>query len=139
KPFIEFRNVTKRFGDFTAIDNLTLGIYQREFFALLGPSGCGKTTLMRMVAGFEQPTSGEVVLDGQNLADVPPYRRPTNMMFQSYALFPHMTVEANIAFGLKQAKMPVPELKARVEEMLTLVKLTGFAKPKPTQASRRAQ
>ncbi|CAN5367780.1 ABC transporter ATP-binding protein [soil metagenome] len=135
KPFIEFRNVTKRFGDFTAVDSLTLGIYEREFFALLGPSGCGKTTLMRMVAGFEEPTAGEVVLDGQNLAGVPPHRRPTNMMFQSYALFPHMTVEANIAFGLKQAKMPAPEMKARVEEMLTLVKLTGFAKRKPHQLS----
>ena len=91
KPFIEFRHVTKRFGDFVAVDDLSLAIYEREFFALLGPSGCGKTTLMRMIAGFEEPTSGEVFLDGQNLAGVPPYRRPTNMMFQSYALFPHMT------------------------------------------------
>ena len=91
KPFIEFRNVTKRFGDFVAVDDLSLVIYEREFFALLGPSGCGKTTLMRMVAGFEEPTAGQVLLDGQDLAGVPPYRRPTNMMFQSYALFPHMT------------------------------------------------
>src|SRR6476659_2290125 len=106
KPFIEFRNVTKRFGDFVAVNDLTLTIYEREFFALLGPSGCGKTTLMRMVAGFESPTSGEVFLDGQDLAGVPPYRRPTNMMFQSYALFPHMTVEGNVAFGLKQDRLP---------------------------------
>jgi len=133
--FIEFRNVTKRFGDFTAIDDVSLRIYEREFFALLGPSGCGKTTLMRMVAGFEEPTEGEVFLDGANLAGVPPYRRPTNMMFQSYALFPHMTVEANIAFGLKQDRMPRAEIAARVEEMLTLVKLTPFARRKPHQLS----
>jgi len=135
KPFIEFRNVTKRFADFTAVDDLTLTIYEREFFALLGPSGCGKTTLMRMVAGFEEPSSGHVLLDGQDLAGIPPYRRPSNMMFQSYALFPHMTVEQNIAFGLKQDRMPKGEIAARVEEMLTLVKLTEFAKRKPHQLS----
>jgi putrescine transport system ATP-binding protein len=135
KPFIEFRNVTKRFGDFTAVDDLTLGIYEKEFFALLGPSGCGKTTLMRMVAGFDEPSAGKVLLDGQDLAGVPPYRRPTNMMFQSYALFPHMTVEANIGFGLKQDRMAKGEIDARVEEMLTLVKLTPFAKRKPHQLS----
>ncbi|HZP19914.1 MAG TPA: ABC transporter ATP-binding protein [Bauldia sp.] len=135
KPFIEFRNVTKRFGDFTAVDDLTLVIYEREFFALLGPSGCGKTTLMRMVAGFEEPTSGQVFLDGQDLAGIPPYRRPTNMMFQSYALFPHMTVEQNIAFGLKQDRMAKPEIARRVEEMLALVKLTPFARRKPHQLS----
>ncbi|MBZ0227541.1 MAG: ABC transporter ATP-binding protein, partial [Bauldia sp.] len=135
KPFIEFRHVTKRFGDFVAVDDLSLTIYEREFFALLGPSGCGKTTLMRMVAGFEEPTAGEVLLDGQNLAGVPPYRRPTNMMFQSYALFPHMSVEANVAFGLKQDRMPKAEIDARVEEMLALVKLTPFAKRRPHQLS----
>jgi putrescine transport system ATP-binding protein len=135
RPFIEFRNVTKCFGDFTAVDNLSLAIYEREFFALLGPSGCGKTTLMRMVAGFDEPTEGEVLLEGANLAGVPPYRRPTNMMFQSYALFPHMTVEANIAFGLKQDRLPKAEIAARVEEMLALVKLTPFAKRKPHQLS----
>jgi len=134
-PFIEFRSVTKRFGDFVAVDQLSLTIYEREFFALLGPSGCGKTTLMRMVAGFEEPSEGEVLLDGQSLAGVPPYRRPTNMMFQSYALFPHMTVEANIAFGLKQDRMPRADIDARVEEMLTLVKLKPFAKRKPHQLS----
>jgi putrescine transport system ATP-binding protein len=135
KPFIEFRNVTKRFADFTAVDNLSLTIYEREFFALLGPSGCGKTTLMRMVAGFEEPTEGLVLLDGQDLRGIPPYRRPTNMMFQSYALFPHMTVEANVAFGLKQDGMPKAEIDARVAEMLRLVKLTPFAKRRPHQLS----
>ncbi len=135
RPFIEFRNVTRRFGDFAAVDDLSLAIYEREFFALLGPSGCGKTTLMRMLAGFESPTEGEVLLDGQSLAGVPPYRRPTNMMFQSYALFPHMTVEANIAFGLKQEGMPKDQIAARVAEMLKLVKLTPLAKRKPHQLS----
>jgi putrescine transport system ATP-binding protein len=135
KPFILFDHVTKRFGDFTAVDDITLGIYEREFFALLGPSGCGKTTLMRMVAGFEEPTGGRVMLDGKDLAGVPPYRRPSNMMFQSYALFPHMSVEANIAFGLKQEGMPKDQIAARVEEMLKMVKLTPFAKRKPHQLS----
>jgi len=135
KPFIEFRRVTKRFADFVAVDDLSLVIYEREFFALLGPSGCGKTTLMRMVAGFEEPTEGAVLLDGQDLAGVPPYRRPTNMMFQSYALFPHMSVEQNIAFGLKQDRMPKAEIAARVEEMLNLVKLKPFARRKPHQLS----
>ena len=135
KPFIQFQNVTKTFGDFTAVDDLSLNIYEREFFALLGPSGCGKTTLMRMIAGFEEPTSGQVRLDGQDLVGVPPYRRPTNMMFQSYALFPHMNVWDNIAFGLKQDGMPKPEIAARVDEMLALVKLEKFAKRKPHQLS----
>jgi putrescine transport system ATP-binding protein len=135
KPFIEFRNVTKRFNDFVAVDNLSLAIYEREFFALLGPSGCGKTTLMRMVAGFEEPSEGQVLLDGQDLKGIPPYRRPVNMMFQSYALFPHMTVEGNIAFGLKQDGLPKNEVDARVEEMLSLVKLRPFAKRKPHQLS----
>ncbi len=135
KPFIEFRNVIKRFGDFVAIDNLSLGIYEREFFALLGPSGCGKTTLMRMVAGFEEPTEGHVLLDGQELVGVPPYRRPVNMMFQSYALFPHKTVAKNIAFGLKQDGLPKNEIDKRVDEMLTLVQLTKFAHRKPHQLS----
>ncbi|MXN66248.1 polyamine ABC transporter ATP-binding protein [Stappia sp. GBMRC 2046] len=135
KPFIEFRNVTKRFGDFTAVDNLSLTIYEREFFALLGGSGCGKTTMMRMLGGFEEPSAGEIFLDGQNLAGVPPYRRPANMMFQSYALFPHMSVERNIAFGLQQDKLPKGEIEARVQQMLKLVKLEDFAKRKPHQLS----
>jgi len=134
-PYIEFRNVTKRFGDFTAVDNLSLKIYEREFFALLGGSGCGKTTMMRMLAGFETPSEGEILLDGQNLAGVPPHRRPVNMMFQSYALFPHMSVEANVAFGLKQEGMAKPDIETRVAEMLKLVKLQDFAKRKPHQLS----
>ncbi len=134
-PFIRFENVTKRFGDFVAVDNLTLDIYEREFFSLLGPSGCGKTTLMRMLAGFEEPTSGRILLQGQDLSGVPPYKRPTNMMFQSYALFPHMSVEKNIAFGLEQDNLPKSEIEARVQEMLKLVKLDQFAKRKPNQLS----
>ena len=135
KPFIEFRGVTKRFGSFTAVDQQSLTIYEREFHALLGPSGCGKTTLLRMVAGFEEPTAGEIFLDGKPLAGVPPHRRPVNMMFQSYALFPHMSVERNIAFGLKQDGMPKGEIAARVGEMLSLVKLEGFGSRKPDQLS----
>ncbi|RUM25966.1 ABC transporter ATP-binding protein [Rhizobium vallis] len=135
KPFISIKNVTKRFGDFTAVDNLSLDIYHREFFALLGASGCGKSTLLRMLAGFEQPTSGEIVLDGTDMAGTPPYRRPVNMMFQSYALFPHMTVEKNIAFGLKQDGMPKDEIAERVLQMLKLVKLEQFASRKPNQLS----
>ena len=135
RPFISFRGITKRFGNFTAIDNLSLDIYEREFFALLGASGCGKSTLLRMLAGFESPTEGSVLLDGQDLAGIPPYRRPVNMMFQSYALFPHMTVEANIAFGLKQDGMPKADIATRVAEMLKLVRLEQFAKRKPHQLS----
>ncbi|MBW8301299.1 MAG: ABC transporter ATP-binding protein [Hydrogenophaga sp.] len=134
-PFIRFENVTKRFGDFTAVKDLTLDIYEREFFSLLGPSGCGKTTLMRMLAGFEEPTEGRILLQGKDISGVPPYRRPTNMMFQSYALFPHMTVAKNIAFGLEQDNMPKAEIEARVAEMLKLVKLEEFAKRKPNQLS----
>ena len=134
-PLIRFENVVKRFGDFTAVDDVSIDIHQREFFALLGPSGCGKTTLMRMLAGFEAPTSGRITLAGKDLAGVPPYRRPVNMMFQSYALFPHMTVAQNIAFGLKQGGMPKPEMEARVAEMLRLVKLESFAGRKPHQLS----
>ncbi|PDS33510.1 ABC transporter ATP-binding protein [Rhizobium phaseoli] len=135
KPFIAFKNVTKRFGDFTAVNDLSLNIYHREFFALLGASGCGKSTLLRMLAGFEQPTAGEIVLDDTDLAGTPPYKRPVNMMFQSYALFPHMTVEKNIAFGLKQDGMPKDEIAERVSQMLKLVKLEQFASRKPNQLS----
>ena len=135
KPYIHFDRVTKRFGDFTAVNDLSLTIYEREFFALLGASGCGKTTLLRMLAGFDEPTSGRILLDGQDMAGIPPFRRPVNMMFQSYALFPHMTVEANIAFGLKQEGMPKPDIEARVRDMLKLVKLEQFAKRKPHQLS----
>jgi putrescine transport system ATP-binding protein len=135
KPYILFDSVTKRFGDFTAVDNLTLAIYEREFFALLGASGCGKSTLLRMLAGFEEPSAGRILLDGQDMRGIPPYRRPVNMMFQSYALFPHMTVEANIAFGLKQDGMTKADIEARVGEMLKLTKLEQFARRKPHQLS----
>ncbi|TCL01467.1 putrescine transport system ATP-binding protein [Shimia isoporae] len=135
KPLIQFQNVTKRFGDFTAIDDLTVDIFEREFFALLGPSGCGKTTMMRMLAGFETPTEGTILLSGQNIAPVPPNQRAVNMMFQSYALFPHLSVWDNIAFGLKRDRMPKDEMAARVEEMLRLTRLEKFARRKPHQIS----
>ena len=135
KPYIQFKNITKRFGDFTAVNNLSLSIYEREFFALLGASGCGKSTLLRMLAGFEEPTEGQILLDGQDLRGIPPYKRPVNMMFQSYALFPHMTVEQNIGFGLKQDGMPKADIEKRVADMLKLVKLGQFAKRKPHQLS----
>jgi putrescine transport system ATP-binding protein len=134
-PLVRFENVTKRFGAFVAVDDLSLDIHAGEFFALLGPSGCGKTTLLRMLAGFETPDTGRVLLDGQDLAAVPPYRRPVNMMFQTYALFPHLTVEGNIAFGLKQEGLPRAEIAARVEEMLALTQLEGLEKRKPEQLS----
>ncbi|WP_422372721.1 ABC transporter ATP-binding protein [Hoeflea sp.] len=135
KPYISFQNVTKRFGTFTAVENLSLDVYEREFFSLLGPSGCGKTTLLRMLAGFEEPTEGELYLDGQPLKGVPPHKRPVNMMFQSYALFPHMSVADNIAFGLKQDGMETSARDERVEQMLKLVKLEDFARRKPHQLS----
>ena len=135
KPLIRIENVSKNFGSFTAVNNVSLDIFEREFFALLGPSGCGKTTLMRMLAGFETPSSGSISIAGQDLAGIPPHKRPVNMMFQSYALFPHMTVEKNIAFGLEMEKLPKGEITARVEEMLKLVKLEGFALRKPHQLS----
>jgi putrescine transport system ATP-binding protein len=135
KPYIAFQNVTKVFGDFTAVDNLSLNVFQREFFALLGASGCGKSTLLRMLAGFENPTKGKIIIDGQDMAGIPPYKRPVNMMFQSYALFPHMSVESNIAFGLKQDGMAKSEIDDRVQSMLKLVKLEQFGKRKPHQLS----
>ena len=135
KPLIRFKNVTKKFGDFTAIDNLTIDIFEREFFALLGPSGCGKTTMMRMLAGFEDPTSGQIELAGKNIVPVPPNKRAVNMMFQSYALFPHLTVWDNIAFGLKREGMEKDRIAARVEEMLRLTRLERFARRKPHQIS----
>ena len=134
-PFVEFKNVTKKYGAVTAVDDLSLAIYEREFFALLGPSGCGKTTLMRVLAGFEDVTEGAVLLAGQDLSATPPHRRPVNMMFQSYALFPHMSVEKNIAFGLKQEGMGKGEITDRVASMLSLVKMEEFARRKPEQLS----
>src|SRR5437667_2520680 len=135
RPLVRFEGVSKRFGGVRAVENLTLDIYQGEFFALLGPSGCGKTTLLRMLAGFETPDEGRILLDGEDISPVPPYRRPVNMMFQSYALFPHLTVEGNVAFGLKQDGLPRSEIDARVAEMLALVRLETFGKRKPHQLS----
>ena len=134
-PLIQFKSVTKKFGSFTAIDNLTLDIYRKEFFALLGPSGCGKTTLMRMLAGFEAPTEGTILLENEDISPMPPNKRPVNMMFQSYALFPHLNVYENIAFGLKRSAMPKSEISGRVDEMLRLTRLEQFAKRKPHQIS----
>jgi putrescine transport system ATP-binding protein len=135
RPLVRFDNVTKRFGAVAAVERVSLDIYQGEFFALLGPSGSGKTTLLRMLAGFETPTEGRVLLGEQDLTGVPPYRRPVNMMFQNYALFPHLTVEGNVAFGLKQDRLPRAEIAARVKEMLAMVKLENFAQRKPHQLS----
>ncbi|MEM1432287.1 MAG: ABC transporter ATP-binding protein [Pseudomonadota bacterium] len=134
-PLIRFKGVTKRFGEFTAIDTIDLDIYPKEFFALLGPSGCGKTTLMRMLAGFETPTEGEITLEGRDIVPVPPNKRAVNMMFQSYALFPHLSVYDNIAFGLKRSAMEKDAIDARVQEMLRLVQLQKFAQRKPHQVS----
>ncbi|QFT94909.1 Spermidine/putrescine import ATP-binding protein PotA [Roseovarius sp. THAF9] len=135
KPLIQFKNVTKRFGTFTAIDDQSFDIYAQEFFALLGPSGCGKTTMMRMLAGFETPTEGTILLGGRDIAPIPPNKREVNMMFQSYALFPHLSVSDNIAFGLKRDKLPADKIAARVDEMLKLTRLEKFAGRKPHQIS----
>ena len=124
KPYLKIQGLVKKFGDNYAVDNIDLDIYQHEIFALLGSSGSGKSTLLRMLAGMESPNQGKIILDGQDITKLAPYERPINMMFQSYALFPHMTVEQNIAFGLKQDKMPKDEIAARVEEMLRLVPMT---------------
>jgi putrescine transport system ATP-binding protein len=134
-PLLRIEGVSKHFSGSAAVEHLSLEISQGEFFALLGPSGCGKTTLLRLIAGFETPSAGRVLLDGIDLAPVPPYRRPVNMMFQSYALFPHLDVEANIAFGLKQEGLPRQEIAERVADMLALVKLDGFGRRKPHELS----
>ena len=135
RPFIHIRGVTKQFGGFTAVNNVDLDIYQGELFCLLGGSGCGKTTLLRMLAGFETPTSGVISIDGVDMNDVPPYERPVNMMFQSYALFPHMNVENNVAYGLKRDGLSREEIRLRVGEMLAMVELSDFSKRKPHQLS----
>lgn len=136
KPtLLKIQGLTKTFGEHTAVDNIDIEIKQGEICALVGASGCGKSTLLRMLAGFESPDSGEILLNGENLADIPPYRRPVNMMFQSYALFPHMTVFNNIAFGLKQESLSKPEIKKTVEELLELVRMTEYANRKPHQLS----
>ena len=132
---VQLEEVSKRFSDVAAVDRVSLTIREGEFFALLGPSGCGKTTLLRLLAGFETPDSGRILLDGRDIASVPPYRRPINMMFQSYALFPHLSVASNIAFGLRQDRRRKSEIAARVAEMLALVQLEGYAKRKPHQLS----
>jgi putrescine transport system ATP-binding protein len=135
RPLLRIEGVTKRFGGFAAVDHLTLDICPGEFFALLGPSGCGKTTLLRLIAGFERMDAGRILLDGVDLKAVPPYRRPVNMMFQSYALFPHLSVEANVAFGLKQEGLPKREIAGRVADMLALVKLENLGARKPHELS----
>jgi putrescine transport system ATP-binding protein len=135
EPFIKVQSVSKHFGDFTAVDSVDLEIYKGELFCLLGGSGCGKSTLLRMLAGFEIPSSGSIMIDGVNMTDVPPYERPVNMMFQSYALFPHMTVEKNVAYGLHRDGVAKAEVNQRVEEMLAMVELTQFRKRKPHQLS----
>jgi putrescine transport system ATP-binding protein len=134
-PFIKVQSVSKHFGDFTAVDSVDLEIYKGELFCLLGGSGCGKTTLLRMLAGFETPSSGSILIDGVNMTDVPPYERPVNMMFQSYALFPHMTVESNVGYGLRRDGIAKSEIDQRVEDMLAMVELTQFRKRKPHQLS----
>ena len=135
KPLLEIRGVSKKFGDFTAVNNVDLDIYQGELFCLLGGSGCGKTTLLRMLAGFEKPSSGQILIDGQDMSEVPPYKRPTNMMFQIYALFPHMTVEKNIAFGLEQDGLAKTEILDKVDSILKLVELQEYKKRRPQQLS----
>ncbi len=135
EPFVRIEGVTKTFGKVYAVDDVSLDIYRGELFALLGGSGCGKSTLLRILGGFETPDKGRVLIDGIDVTALPPYERPVNMMFQSYALFPHMTVAQNIAFGLKQDRMPAGEIGARVGEMLELVKLTQLANRKPDQIS----
>jgi putrescine transport system ATP-binding protein len=136
KPvLVRFDGVVKRFGMLTAVDYVTLDIAQGEFFALLGPSGCGKTTLLRMLAGFEGPSEGRILLDGEDISGMPPHLRPVNMMFQSYALFPHLNVEGNIGFGLRQEKVGKHEIAARVNEMLALVRLQGYGRRRVDQLS----
>jgi putrescine transport system ATP-binding protein len=135
KPIISFRNISKRWGTAVAVDNVSLDIEPGEFFALLGPSGCGKTTLLRMLAGLEVPTEGHVLIDGQDMGDIPPNRRAVNMVFQSYAVFPHMTVADNVAYGLKIEGVPQPERDRRVQEALDLVQLGHLAARMPDQLS----
>ena len=134
-PYVHIDHVTKKFDDVYAVDDVSLDIYQGEFFSLLGSSGCGKSTLLRMMAGLERPTAGRIFIDGADVTDIPAYSRPVNMMFQSYALFPHMTVEQNVEFGLKQDRMPRKERAERVREMLALLQISGLGKRKPDQLS----
>ena len=135
QPFIELKCLCKQFDGFAAVNDVSLKIYRGELFTILGGSGCGKSTLLRMLAGFEKPSDGRILIDGVDVTETPPYERPVNMMFQSYAVFPHMTVEQNIAYGLKKEKLPREEINQRVSEMLQLVQLSDFAKRKPNQLS----
>jgi spermidine/putrescine transport system ATP-binding protein len=132
---LEIQGVKKVFGENTAIERLDLTVHKGEFLSLLGPSGCGKTTLLRMIAGFETPTDGAILLSGKNIVSLPPHRRPVNTVFQSYLLFPHMNIADNIAYGLKQAKVPKPEIAQRVREVLALVQMEDFAGRRPEQLS----
>ncbi len=134
-PLLQIRNIVKRFGSVTAIDDVSLDIAGNEFFALLGASGSGKTTLLRMLAGFEAPSGGQILLDGNDISGVPPNKRPVNLMFQSYALFPHMTVRGNIAYGLEMERLPRAQITSRVDDILGVIQLTGFADRKPDQLS----
>ena len=135
EPFVRIEQINKNFGDFAAVNNVSLDIYKNELFCLLGGSGSGKSTLLRMLAGFESPTSGRIIIDGVDMSDVPPWERPVNMMFQSYALFPHLTVEANVAFGLKREGLPSNEVKKRVADILDMVQLGHLARRKPHMLS----
>jgi putrescine transport system ATP-binding protein len=135
KPYVRLEKLTKKFGDFVAVDDVTLDIFRGEIFCLLGGSGSGKTTLLRMMAGFERPTEGRISIDGVDVTGTPPYERPVNMMFQSYALFPHMSVQKNVAFGLRQDRLPAREIEDRVAEMLKLVRMEQLAKRMPHQLS----
>jgi len=134
-PFIQIKGLSKQFDDFSAVDNVDLNIYKGELFTILGGSGCGKSTLLRMLAGFETPNAGQIIIDGIDMANIPAYDRPINMMFQSYAVFPHMTVEQNISYGLKKDKLAKAEIATRVKDMLELVQLSELAKRKPNQLS----
>ena len=132
---VELSGITKRFGEFVAVDDLNLDIYEGEFFSLLGPSGCGKTTTLRMIAGFEEPTEGTISVSGETVQGVPSYRRPVNTVFQSYAIFPHLNVFDNVAFGLRRSGVKGDELRQRVGEACSMVQLEGFEKRKPTMLS----
>ncbi len=138
KPLVRFEGVSKSFGKHAAVENFSLDISRNEFFALLGPSGCGKTTLLRMLAGFETPDAGRILLDGEDIAPLPPHLRPVNMMFQSYALFPHLSVQDNVAFGLRQEKLPRKELQMRVNDMLAHGEDGGIRDPQAAPIVGRA-
>ena len=135
EPFIQIKSLSKKFDNFTAVNNVSLNIFKGELFTILGGSGCGKSTLLRMLAGLETPSSGQIIIDGVDMTDIPPYDRPVNMMFQSYAVFPHMTVEQNVGYGLKKEKLPKDEISQRVADMLALVQLSELGKRKPNQLS----